>query len=256
MSIGAVAVAVAFGLVVGSFLTVVTHRVPNGLSIVAPRSRCPTCGTQITARDNVPIVSYVARRGRCRTCGATIPARYLVTELATASLFGAVAARAPTLWAAPAYCVLVAGLVALTVIDLEHFRLPTPVIAATATAGIPLLALASAATHRWDALVRVPIAGAIAFALFGLVFVAVPKGMGFGDVRLAGLCGAFLGWLGYRVAAVGVLTGLVAAGLVAVALVLTGRAGRKTRLPFGPFLALGTTLAVLYGQALARLWLG
>ncbi|HVC24414.1 MAG TPA: prepilin peptidase [Acidimicrobiales bacterium] len=249
-------VAALFGLVVGSFLTVVTARVPEGESVVAPSSRCPACGVPIRPLDNVPLVSYALRRGRCRACGTHISLRYPATELATAALFTAVTARAPTLWAAPAYCVLVAGLVALSVVDLERFRLPTPIIVATGVVGLPLLLLPAVADHDLSSLVRVPVAGAVGFALLGVVFVAAPRGMGFGDVRLAGLCGAFLGWLGYRVVAVGLVLGFVSAGAVAVVLLALGRAGRKTRLPFGPFLALGTVVAVLFGPDLARAWLG
>ncbi|MDA8291333.1 MAG: prepilin peptidase [Actinomycetota bacterium] len=252
----AVVVAGVFGLVVGSFLTVVTARVPEGRSVVSPGSRCPSCGTAIRAVDNVPVVSYVLRRGRCRSCSEPIPLRYPATELTTAVLFGAVVARVPTHWAAPSYCVLAAGLVALTVVDLERFRLPTPIVVTTGAVGLPLLLLAAAATHDWSGLVRVPVAGAVGFALLGLVFLVSPRGIGFGDVRLAALCGSFLGWLGYRVAAVGLVVGFVAAGLVAVVLIAAGRVTRKTRIAFGPFLAFGTLAAVLFGRDLAHAWLG
>lgn len=252
----AVVVAGLFGLVVGSFLTVVSARVPAGESIVSPGSRCPACGSAIAARDNVPLVSYALRRGRCRSCGEAIPLRYPATELATAVSFGAVAARVPTLWAAPAYCVLAAGLVALTVVDLERFRLPTPIILATGLLGLPLLVLPAVATHEVSGLVRVPVAGAAGFALLGIVFLVSPRGIGFGDVRLAALCGCFLGWIGYRVAALGLALSFLSAGLVAVVLLATGRAKRSTRVAFGPFLAAGTLAAVLFGTDLVHLWLG
>ena len=249
-------VAALFGLVVGSFLTVVTARVPVGESIASPGSHCPLCGVPIRPVDNVPLLSYVLRRGRCRACAARIPLRYPAIEFATACLFAAVTARVPTHRAAPAYCVLAAGLVALTVVDLERFRLPTPIIASTAAVGLPLLLLPALAAHDLASLVRVPIAGAVGFALLGLVFVVSPRGIGFGDVRLAGLCSAFLGWLGYRVAAVGLVLAFLSAGIIAIGLLVAGRAGRKTRLPFGPFLATGTAAAILFGPDLARVWLG
>jgi len=256
MTAAAVVLAALVGLIVGSFLTVVTSRVPAGLSITAPRSRCPICATPIRPADNVPLVSYVLCRGRCRSCRAHISVRYPATELATAVLFGLTAARATTLWVVPAYCVLAAGLVALTVIDLELMRLPTAIIAATGLIGAPLLVLASVATRDDAALLRVLVAGAAGFALFGAIFLAAPRGMGFGDVRLAALCGGFLGWLGYRVATVGLLASFVLAGVIALALIAAGRAGRKTRLPFGPFLAVGTLVAVFYGVPIGRVWLG
>jgi leader peptidase (prepilin peptidase)/N-methyltransferase len=121
---------------------------------------------------------------------------------------------------------------------------------------LPLLAVASVATHDLGALGRTAAGAAGAFLLFGLIFVVAPGGMGFGDVRLAGCCGAFLGWIGYRTLAVGLLLGFLSAGVVAIALVLAGRARRKTALPFGPFLALGTVVAVLAGAPIAHLWLG
>lgn len=256
MSALTIAVSGVVGLAVGSFLTVVVHRVPAGESIVAPGSRCPTCGTSVRAVDNVPVLSYLLRRGRCRSCGAPIGLRYPATELATALVFCAVAARLASPWEVPAYCVLAAGLVALAAIDISHFRLPTPVILVTGAAGGLLLVLASAATHRWTALLHAAVAGVACFAVFALLYVVARRAMGYGDVRLAALCGTFLGWLSYRVALVGVLLGIVAAGAAALALLASGRAGRKTRLPFGPFLALGTVAAVLYGPAVARVWLG
>lgn len=251
----AVAVAGVVGLAVGSFCTVVAHRVPAGVSIVAPGSACASCAAPIRHLDNVPVLSYLALRGRCRACGTRISLRYPVTELATGALFCAVAARAAFPAAIPAYCVLVAALVALTLVDLEHFRLPAPIIWWTAAIGVPLLVVASMVTHRYAALLHATIAAAVVTALFHALFFGAPRAMGYGDVRLAGLCAVFLGWLGYRVAAVGILASFMVAGLVAVALLCVGRAGRKSRLPFGPFLAAGTVVAVLYGSTIARLWL-
>ncbi len=244
------------GLVVGSFLTVVAHRVPAGESIVRPGSRCPACGTPIRAVDNLPVLSYLLRRGRCRACGATIPARYLLIELATGGLFAAVAARVPGTFALAAFLVLAAALVVLCVVDLEHMRLPTPIVLAAAGLGVPLLAAASAGDHAWDAAARAAIAAAVCGAAFLLLYLAVPRGIGFGDVRLAALCGGYLGWLGYRQTAVGFLLALLAAGLVAILLLALRRVRRGARLPFGPFLGAGALVAVLWGTEIARWWLG
>jgi leader peptidase (prepilin peptidase)/N-methyltransferase len=250
------ALACLVGLIIGSFLTVVTARVPEGKSIVAPSSRCPKCSTPIRAIDNIPVFSFVVRRGRCRACGEPISLRYPALELTTAVLFGAVADRAPDRWAIPALCALVAGLIALTVIDLDHQRLPTPIVFVTGATSGALLVIASIELHDSAALVHGVIAGAVAFAVFAGIFYAVPHGMGFGDVRLAGLCGAVLGWIGYRITAVGFMMSFVTAGIFGVALLALGRAGRKTRVPFGPFLALGTVIAILVGAPIARVWLG
>lgn len=238
------------GLVAGSFAGVIVDRVPAGGSVVRPPSHCDACGSALRASDNIPVVSYLALRGRCHHCGAHIPAAVLVTELVTAGLFVLLAFRLPTLWALPAYCVLATGLVALSAIDLELRRLPTPVIYWTGALGAAGLVLASAGSGRWSALVSAAIGGAACFAVFFAIFFAVPKGMGFGDVRLAALCGIFLGWLGPRLVPFGILLGFVVAGLPAIALVVLGKANRKSQLPFGPFLAAGTLVAVSFGPAI------
>lgn len=244
------------GLPIGSFLTVVAHRVPAGESIVRPASRCPTCGTAIRPADNVPVVSYLLRRGRCRACGTAIGVRYLLIEVVTGVLFAAVAARVPGTFSLAAYLVLAAALVALCAVDLEQMRLPTPILLAAACCGAPLLVAASAGSSTWGACARAAVAAGVCGGAFLVVWLAVPRGIGLGDVRLAALCGGFLGWLGYGVTAVGFLVGFLVAGLVAVVLVVLGRAGRGTRLPFGPFLGLGALVGVLWGAQLAHLWLG
>src|SRR4051812_46407840 len=116
------------GLLVGSFLNVVIHRVPRKESVVRPRSRCPGCGTTLAERDNIPVLSWLLLRGRCRTCGEPISARYPLIELLTAVVFAAVGARFGADWAVPAYLVLAAGLVAVSAIDLEHFLVPNRIL--------------------------------------------------------------------------------------------------------------------------------
>jgi len=250
-----VAVSGIAGLPVGSFLSVVVHRVPEGASIVTPGSSCPSCGQPIRPIDNIPVLSYALRRGRCRNCAARIPLRYPLLELVTAGLFCAVAARIGSLWELPALCVLVASLVALTAIDLERMRLPTAILYATALLGAPLLVLAAGELHAWSRLADAALAGAIATVAFLLLFLAKPGAIGLGDVRLSGLCGLFLGFLGLRIALVGFMVSFVVGGLIGVAALLARRADRRSRLPFGPFLAAGTILAVLFGADIAQFWL-
>ncbi len=244
------------GAAIGSFLSVVVHRVPLGESVAKPASRCPHCGAPLRAIDNVPVVGFLLRRGRCRSCDSPISVRYLVLELATAAAFVLVSFRAPTLWVAPALCVATATLIAVGTIDIAHLRIPTRILYAGAALGAPLLVMASAGTGEWAPLLHALIASVVALAVFLIVYLVSPKGMGFGDVRLATFCALFLGWLGYRVAAVGMVLSFVVGGLFAIALVLAGKAGRKSKLPFGPFLALGTVASFLYGPHLAHLWLG
>lgn len=243
------------GACLGSFASVVAHRVPLNESIVQPGSRCPACGSAIRAIDNVPVLSFLLRRGHCRSCGARISPWYIALELLMAGLFVAIAYRVPSAWAVPPYWVLATALVALSLIDLEHMRIPTRVLKVTLLVGVPLLVLASGAGHDWGALVHAAVTGAVGFCAFLVVFIAVPKGFGFGDVRLAGVCGIFLGWLGFRIALVGFVAAMLAGGLTAILLLVSGRAGAKAKIAFGPFLAFGTLVAILAGAPLAHAWL-
>ena len=240
------------GLTIGSFAGVVADRVPHGDSVVRPPSHCDACGTPLRPIDNIPIVSYLLLGAKCRSCGAHIPARVLIVEVVTAALFVLLALRLQTLWALPAYCVFAAGLVALSTVDIQLHRLPTVIVYWTAGVGGALLVVASAATGDWNRLLDGAIGGAACFAVFFAIFFVVPKGMGFGDVRLAGLAGAFLGWLGLRVVPLGILTAFVIAGIPAVVLVILGKANRKSQLPFGPYLAAGALVGVCFGPAIIR----
>lgn len=238
------------GLAVGSFGGVVADRVPRGESIVAPPSHCDSCGATLRSFENVPLVSYLVLRGRCRSCGARIPTRDLALELVMAGVFVLLAWRLPTLWAIPAYCVFAAGLVILSAVDLELRRLPTPIVYWAAGLGGALLVVASAATGNWHQLLDAAIGAAACFVVFFAIFFAVPKGMGFGDVRLAGLCGGILGWLGLRVVPVGIFAAFVVAGIPAIFLLILGKANRKSQLPFGPYLAAGALIGVSFGPAI------
>lgn len=247
------AAAVVLGLVLGSFGGVVADRVPRHESVVRPGSHCVACGTRLRARDNVPLLGYLALRGRCRSCGARIPAADLLVEIATAALFGALAWRVRPHALLPADLVGAFALVVLAAIDLRHRLIPRVVLYPCALVCAGLLAMASALESDFAALAHAAIAGAACFGAFFALYAAVPKGIGFGDVRLAGFCGLLLGWQGYRVAFGGVVAGILLGGAVALGLLLAGRAGRKTAIPFGPFLAAGTVLGMLAGGGLARL---
>lgn len=249
-------VASLYGLVVGSFLNVAVHRVPAGLSVVSPRSACPTCGTSISARDNLPLVSWVVLRGRCRTCSEPISARYPAVELLTGVAFAAMALRFGPSWELPAFCVLMAGLVTVSAIDLDCRRIPTKVLRATAAAGLPFLLLsAMVEADPWPVL-RIVAGAAGAYGVLFLVHVVSPKGMGFGDVRLSGLLGAFLGWLSPGHVPLGLMAGFLYGSVVGVGVLIARRGDRRTALPFGPFLALGAVTAILAGEPLLDLYLG
>jgi leader peptidase (prepilin peptidase)/N-methyltransferase len=152
--------------------------------------------------------------------------------------------------------VFAACALAISAIDVEHMRIPTPLVYAAVALGVPLLVLASAGTHRWSGLLSAAVAGAVVFVAFLALFLAVPKGIGFGDVRFAGLCAGFLGWFGYREALVGFMLSFLVAGLLAVVLLAMHKVQRRTRIAFGPFLAAGTMLAVLFGTPIMHAWIG
>jgi leader peptidase (prepilin peptidase)/N-methyltransferase len=243
-----------FGLVIGSFVGVVSDRVPRKESVVRPTSHCTSCDATLRTLDNIPVVSYLALRGRCHACGTHIPPRDLVVELVTAATFVMLAWRLPTFWAVPAYCLLAAGLVALSAIDLEHKLLPRPVLYITAAISGVLLVLASWPSHRFGCLLVAAIGGAACFAVFFVIWYVAPRAMGFGDVRLAGLGGVALGWLGLGAVGVGMFGAFVFAGVPAIMMLATGKANRKTALAFGPYLALGTVVGVCFGPAIAHAW--
>jgi leader peptidase (prepilin peptidase)/N-methyltransferase len=242
------------GLMIGSFVGVVVDRVPRKESIVSPPSHCVACSAPILAYDNIPLVSYVILRGHCRHCGAHIPPRDAMLELGTGALFVLLAWRLGSVWELPAYCVLAASLVAISAIDVKHLRIPSPIVYVTAALGVPLLVLASAGTHNWSALLSALIGGVAAFVAFFALFYAVPKGIGFGDVRLAGLCGGFLGWIGYREVIVAFLLSFIVAGVPAAILLAMHKVQRKTQIPFGPFIAAGTVITVLFAHPLVHAW--
>jgi leader peptidase (prepilin peptidase)/N-methyltransferase len=255
MSTLGIALCGVVGLAMGSFLTVVTSRVPAGLSIVKPGSRCPSCATPLRGVDNVPVVSYLLRRGHCKTCDVRIPARYLALEVGTGLAFAILALRLSPLVVLLPYLVLTVGLVAAAVIDLSCHRIPAAVVYSTAAVGAPLLVIASAWEHRFGALLTALAAAGIAFALFFVIVLLVPHGMGFGDVRFVPLCAGFLGWLSWRIAFAGVVGGIVLAGIFGVALLLGHGANRKSKIPLGPFLAAGSFIALLAGNGIAAIWL-
>jgi leader peptidase (prepilin peptidase)/N-methyltransferase len=240
------------GLAVGSFLNVVIHRVPRDESLVRPGSHCPGCGSPIRRRHNVPVLSWLLLRGRCRDCGAPISVRYPLVELATAALFALVAGRLGAAWDLPAYLYLAAITVALTLIDIDVRRLPNAIVLPSYAVAALLLLVPAVAAGEWHAYVRAVVGAAILFAGYFALAFAYPAGMGFGDVKLAGVLGLYLGWLGWGELAVGAFLGFLLGGAWGVALLATRRAGRKSAIPFGPFMLGGALLAVLVGGALSR----
>jgi leader peptidase (prepilin peptidase) / N-methyltransferase len=234
------------GAVVGSFLNVVIHRLPRGESLVHPRSRCPSCGTQIAEYDNVPIVSWLVLRGRCRYCGAPISPRYPVVELLTALTFAAVVLVRGFDNNLILELPFVAALIALAGIDFDHKLLPNKIVYPLAAYGV----IATLLVDR-DDLVENLVSGAGAFAFLLVAVIAYPRGMGMGDVKLAGAMGLYLGAAVIPALLVAFLSGSVA-GIVILA--REGAAARKKAIPFGVFLALGGIVGVLAGPELIDLY--
>jgi leader peptidase (prepilin peptidase) / N-methyltransferase len=244
-----VAIAVPYGLIIGSFLTVLVTRVPAGESIVAPRSRCPSCGTPITARDNVPVVSWLLLRGRCRSCGVRIPIRYPVMEIVTAALFAAAAIRYEDVWLLIAVSVFLGILLALSLIDLEHKILPNRIVYPSLIGFPAFLVVARLGGAPVD-LVHAAI-GFFAYGGFLLVVAFIsPAGMGMGDVKLAALIGLVVGAIDLPSVAVAGGLAIILGGIGAVVALAMGK-GRKAAVPFGPFLAAGAVLALFWGSAIA-----
>ena len=236
-----------FGLLIGSFLNVVIWRVPRKESIVAPPSHCPGCGNPIAPRDNVPVISWLMLRGRCRHCQTRISARYPLIELSCAILFAAIGARFAHSWALPAYLVFGAGLLAISVIDLDHYIIPNRVVYPLGFISFPLLALGAGFDGHWWSLQRGLIGAACAFSVLFLIHFVSPRGMGFGDVRLSFLLGLFLGYLGAAEVMAGLFLGFAYGSIIGLVLMATGKRGRRQHIPFGPFLAAGAITIVLVG---------
>jgi leader peptidase (prepilin peptidase)/N-methyltransferase len=224
-----------FGLIIGSFLNVVISRLPERRSLLG-RSACPNCGQPIAPHDNIPLVSFLVLGGRCRRCGWRIPWRYPVVEIVTA---GAMLAAYWRFGLTPAFAVaaaLLAALVAITVIDLQHQIIPDLITLPGTAAG--LLAAPAAGLTTWvDSLLGVAVCGGLL-----VVIVVVSGGMGSGDAKLGAMLGACLGW---RLGLFALLVAVLAGGMVGAWLLITGRRGRKDAIPFGPFLALGGAAGLL-----------
>lgn len=245
------------GLAIGSFLNVVIHRVPKKESVIRPRSRCPSCSTQLAERDNIPVISWLILGGKCRSCGEPISIRYPLVELLTAALFAAAGIRfAAHPEVIPAYLVFFACLISVSAIDLDEWIIPNRIIYPTLFASVPLLLLAAVVGHRWHSFEHAAIGGVAGFVALYIVHFISPKGMGFGDVRLVGIIGIYMGWLSLLHVFVGVFLGFLVASVVGVALMVARRKGRKDYVPFGPFLALGAVVAVFVGTPIIHAWLG
>ncbi|MBP1597807.1 MAG: Type 4 prepilin-like protein leader peptide processing enzyme [Acidobacteria bacterium] len=240
------------GLMVGSFLNVVIHRLPKGESLVFPGSRCPACQTPIRPWDNIPLVSFALLRGRCRTCRHAISWRYPLVEGLTGILFALTVAQFGVTLQTAFLLALLGGLVAIAFIDLDHQIIPN----AITLPGIPLGLVAGVFFGEPPLLERV--IGALAGA--GFLYLVLLYGgavygqdaMGEGDLNLIALVGAFLGWKGVVVT---ILLGCLSGSAVGLVLIGLRRLHRREHIPFGPFLVFGALVAMFWGDALVEWYL-
>jgi leader peptidase (prepilin peptidase) / N-methyltransferase len=253
-----VVAATLLGLVLGSFANVPIHRWPAGGTVTEPkRSSCPSCGTQIRAVDNIPVISWIALKGRCRECDAPISPRYLVVEVITGMLFGAVA----WVWGLDplllALLVLTWSLVVATAIDLEHRIIPNRLTFRLPVVLLPLLVLAAVVDGAWPDLLR----GIVAAVAVPGVMLALSElfrllrgqpGIGMGDIKLAISLGLVIGYLGGFELVVFAYATIISAVVIAIVLLLLGKAKLASRIPFGPYLAVGAMVVVLAQGATTR----
>jgi leader peptidase (prepilin peptidase) / N-methyltransferase len=254
-SVSGLAAVTILGLLIGSFLNVVIWRVPRGESVVRPGSHCPSCGAAVRPRDNIPVVSWALLRGRCRDCSERISGRYPAVELLTAAIFLVLSLRIGLDAALPAFLYLGAAGVALALIDLDVKRLPNAIVLPSYVVALVLLAAAAVSEGEWSNVLRALFGMAALFAFYFLLVLVYPSGMGFGDVKLAGVLGLFLGYLGWAEVVVGGFLGFLFGGVVGGALMAMRRAGRKSQIPFGPFMLAGALVAIVAGGALADFYL-
>jgi leader peptidase (prepilin peptidase)/N-methyltransferase len=250
-------IAVPFGLVLGSFANVPIHRWPRGGNVLRPsRSACPSCDTEIAARDNVPVFSWLLLRGRCRTCGATIAWRYPAVELLTGLLFALVAAVEGFTWLLPALLAMTWSLVVASVIDLEHRIIPNKLTYRLPFVLLVLLVPPSVwGPGDWSDLLRgllaaVVVPGGLLALSEGYRLVRGKRGFGLGDVKLLVSLGLVCGYLGWFNVVVLLYGAVITAVVVALVLMALGRARLASRIPFGPYLAIGALLAITAAEAL------
>jgi leader peptidase (prepilin peptidase)/N-methyltransferase len=258
MSIPLVVLASLLGLAFGSFANVVAYRVPAGMSLLHP-SRCPSCEAPIRSWQNVPVLSWLLLRGRCAECSVRISPRYPATEAINAVAFALLAWFVPSVlgitgvpgvlvWTAFAWLAVVTSV--LVMIDLDTQRLPNVVVLPSYGVGLVLLSLACVFGADWSAMLRALIGMAVMYAVYSAIRLVRPDGMGGGDVKLSGVAGLYLGWVGWGALAVGWLAAFVLGAGFAIALMAGGRANRRTALPFGPWLLAGTWAGIWFGEQL------
>lgn len=247
--------AVITGLVAGSFVNVVAHRIPLGRSVVHPASACPRCGSSISARDNIPVFGWLVLRGRCRACREPISVRYPVVEAAAGLLFLVTVEVVGLRWVLPAYLWFGGVTMALVLTDLDHKRLPNRIVYPGVVVGAALLGAGSVADMSWLSFGRALGGGAVYFGGLYLLALIARGGFGMGDVKMAALLGLFTAYVSWRVLAAAVFLAFGIGGAVAIGLMVLRKRNRKDEIPFGPSMIFASWIAVAYGETLVAWWL-
>jgi len=247
--------AALFGLIAGSFVNVVAHRVPQDRSVVRPGSACPHCDHPIRPRDNIPVVSWVLLRGKCRDCAAPISARYPIVEALTAVLFASVPLSLGLAWVIPAYLWYLGVTMALNLTDLDHKRIPNRILFPGIAVGAVLLGTGALLDGAMGSFGRGVAGAAVYFVVLLVVALVARGGFGFGDVKLAFLLGMFSAYLGWGHLAVAGVGAFLVGGVLALVLLLSGRRGRKDAIPFGPSMILAAWIALWFGDQIVEWWL-
>lgn len=258
MEVISIVLAAVLGLGIGSFLNVVIWRVPRKESIVRPPSSCPRCGNELKPWHNIPVLSWVFLRGRCAFCASRISARYPLVEGLTALVFAAATWHFGTSWVLPALGYFIAVGIALSFIDWDLKILPNSLVLPSYPVMLGLLALASwnpGGASDWSALGRGLVGALSLVLLYGAAWWFYPKGMGFGDVKLSGVIGLTLAWFGWGALAVGAFAGFLFGGIGSVILLSIAGKSRKSQVPFGPWMILGSWFGLAVGENIWRVYL-
>lgn len=246
-------VAMLVGAVIGSFLNVCIYRLPRKESVVWPASHCPVCSSPIAPQDNIPVVSYLLLAGRCRACRAPISFQYPLIELANALGYGLILWRFGPTWQSAVYALLFSALLVITGTDLSHQIIPDVVTKPGIIAGL-LFATAVLPIGLLGALLGMAVGGGILWFLAWISpYIFGREGMGFGDVKLMAMVGAFLGW---KPVLLSIMLGAVVGSVVGITLMSLGMIKRTEPIPFGPFLALGAIVSLFFHQELLDWYFG
>jgi len=251
----AVAFAALLGLVIGSFANVVIYRVPRAESVISPPSACPRCAHRIRPQHNVPVLGWLFLRGRCADCKAPISVRYPLIELCMGGAFAVVVAVWGVSWAAAMLVILAAFTIILSAIDVEVQRLPNRLVGLLGALVLAVIIVAALAEGSGTEALRAAAGAAIVGTLYAGAFVAYPKGLGFGDVKLAPILGAAMAWFGWRELAVGTFAGFLWGALFGVLVIAVTKRMRQVRIPFGPWMFLGAWTGIAIGGAVAGWYL-